>query len=99
MLAPRRHAFPGIRNGWVALVLLLQLGACGGDQSVVLPPQQGTDAEIAPRVSPIQRAADLEHQRLLAAFGGEYRAPAVRAALEEIVQRLAKASEGQIGSY
>ncbi len=75
------------------------LAACSGDQSVLLPPQEPTDGEIAPRVSTLQRAADTEHLRLLAAFGGEYRAPRAKAALDEVVQRLAKAGEGQIGAY
>ena len=56
-------------------------------------------AELAPRVRPIQRASDREHLRLLEAFGGEYRAPVARAALDDIVQKLATASDGQIGSY
>lgn len=74
----------------------LLLGGCLGDQSAVLAP---ADGELAPRISSVQRASDREHTRLLTAFGGEYRAPAARAALEEVVRRLAKASDGQIGSY
>jgi predicted Zn-dependent protease len=75
------------------------LVGCLGDQSPIVPASNTSDAEIAPRISTIQRAADQEHQRLLAAFGGEYRAPRARAALDEVVQRLAKAGEGQIGHY
>ena len=82
----------------LALPALLLIG-CAGDQSVLLPPQAASDGEIAPRVSTVQRASDSEHQRLLAAFGGEYRSPRARAVLEEVVQRLAKAGEGQIGAY
>lgn len=82
----------------LALPALLLVG-CAGDQSVLLPPQAPADGDIAPRVSTIQRASDSEHLRLLSAFGGEYRAPKARAALDEVVQRLAKAGEGQIGSY
>jgi predicted Zn-dependent protease len=89
----------GLARALPAFVLLLGLAACGGDQAVILPPQRPSDGELAPRISSVQRAAEGEHQRLLAAFGGEYRAPQVRAALDEIVQRLAKASEGQIGAY
>lgn len=87
-------------RAWLAaLALPLWLVACGGDQVIVLPPQRPSDGELAPRISPVQRASEGEHQRLLAAFGGEYRAPQVRAALDDVVQRLAKASEGQIGAY
>lgn len=82
----------------MALPALL-LAGCLGDQTAVLPGEAARSGEIAPRISTVQRASDQEHQRLLAAFGGEYRAPQTRAALDDIVQRLAKASEGQIGSY
>src|SRR6478735_2368780 len=75
----------------------LLLVGCLGDQSALLPTPSGDD--IAPRINTVQRASDQEHQRLLTAFGGEYRAPKTRAALDEVVQRLAKAGEGQIGSY
>lgn len=87
-------------NRLAALALpALLLVACAGDQNVLLPPQRPSDGEVAPRVSSIQRASDSEHLRLLAAFGGEYRAPNARAMLDEVVQRLAKASDGQIGAY
>ncbi|MCU4178634.1 M48 family metalloprotease [Bosea sp. BH3] len=83
----------------VALPALL-LAGCFGDQNALLPSTTGsTSDEIAPRLSPAQRASDQEHQRLLAAFGGEYRAPRARAAIEEVVQKLARAGEGQIGQY
>lgn len=75
------------------------LVGCLGDQSALLPASSTSENEIAPRISTVQRASDQEHQRLLAAFGGEYRAPRARAALDEVVQRLAKAGEGQIGHY
>lgn len=88
----------GKRLAALAVPALL-LAGCLGEQSSLLPGDAAKDGEIAPRISAVQRASDQEHQRLLAAFGGEYRAPATRAALEDIVQRLAKASAGQIGSY
>lgn len=87
-----------MRLAALALPALLLVG-CTGDQSVLLPPQAPADGDIAPRVSTLQRASDSEHLRLLSAFGGEFRAPKARAALDEVVQRLAKAGEGQIGSY
>lgn len=99
MLMPWRHRY---RSASIRLALLavpaLLLGGCIGDQTALLAPAS-SQGELAPRISPIQRAADREHQRLLSAFGGEYRAPAARAALGEVVQRLAKASDGQIGAY
>lgn len=77
----------------------LLLAGCLGDQSALVPASTNSGDEIAPRINTVQRASDQEHQRLLAAFGGEYRAPKARAALDEVVQRLAKAGEGQIGHY
>ena len=98
MLAFRRQTVsrPVARLGALLLPALL-LSGCFGDQSV-LPPQPA-DGELAPRLSTFQRASDREHLRLLAAFGGEYRAPNARAQLNEVVARLVKAGEGQIGSY
>lgn len=76
-------------------LLLPLLSGCVGEH---LPPlDQG--GEPAPRVVGLQSGADQEHKRLLQAFGGEYKAPQLRAVLDGIVQRLAKASDGQIGSY
>jgi predicted Zn-dependent protease len=77
----------------------LLLTGCLSGESPLLPASATAEGEIAPRISTIQRASDQEHQRLLSAFGGEYRAPRARAALDEVVQRLAKAGDGQIGHY
>ena len=79
------------------LLPLALLSGCAGEQSTLLPPQN--EAELAPPLTSLQKAADREHERLLAAFGGEYRAPRAKAALEEIVRRLAAAGEGRIGAY
>lgn len=100
MLAPWRHGSLAIlkRLAPVALLAML-LVACAGEQNMLLPPQRPPDSELAPRVGAAQRASDSEHLRLLSAFGGEYRAPNARAALDDVVKRLAKASEGQIGAY
>lgn len=83
----------------VATAGVLLTNCIGNDQSALLPQQSQAGGEFAPRVGVAQRASEREHQRLLAAFGGEYRAPKARAALEEVVQRLAKAGEGRIGVY
>lgn len=96
--SPRRLPLTPPRRAGLLLSLLL-LAGCAGEQSVILPPQRPSDAELAPRIAAIQRASDSEHQRLLAAFGGEYRAPTVKAVLDDIVARLVRAGEGQIGAY
>ena len=100
MLALWRYALPDPARTLAALLLpTLLLVACAGEQSMLLPPQRPSDSELAPKLAQAQRASDGEHLRLLAAFGGEYRAPAARAVLDEVVLRLAKAGEGQIGAY
>lgn len=100
MQQPPRASLSRLSKRLAAIVLpgFLLVG-CLGDQSALLPASSTSENEIAPRISTVQRASDQEHQRLLAAFGGEYRAPRARAALDEVVQRLAKAGEGQIGHY
>jgi predicted Zn-dependent protease len=72
------------------------LSACTGDQSVLLPPQP--PARPPQRDFALERANDREHQRMLAMFGGEYRAPATKALLGQILARLAKSSDnpGQV---
>lgn len=100
MAPPRPEGRGSLRRRLAALALpALLLVGCLGDQSALLPPGSDGDGEIAPAISPVRRAADSEHQRLLAAFGGEYRAPRVKAALDEIVQRLARTGEGQVGTF
>ena len=91
-------AGPFLPKALGAALLLAALAGCTTDQSA-LSPLAPSGGEIAPRAAALQQASDREHQRLLAAFGGEYRAPRVRAALQEIVGKLAAAGEGQIGSY
>ncbi|TCR67267.1 M48 family metalloprotease [Bosea sp. BK604] len=95
----RREAPVSAKRLAAALLPAVLLAGCLGEQSALLPPQRPSDGELAPRISAIARASDSEHQRLLAAFGGEYRAPQARAVLDDIVARLAKAGEGQIGTY
>lgn len=80
----------------LALGVLL-LGACTGDQSVLLPPQPPVRPPA--RDFALQRASEREHQRMLALFGGEYRAPVTKALLDQIIQRLTKASTNPGQSY
>lgn len=55
-------------------------------QEIALPP-------APPRTTALDAASAREHQRLVAAFGGEYRAPQAQALLADIVQRLGQATE------
>lgn len=84
-------AASGKRGWWLraaALAAALLQAACSGDQASFMPPEP-------PRRPPLQASAnDLaaarEHQRLLALFGGEYRAPAAKQLLEDLVARIAR---------
>ena len=73
-------------------VLALWLGGCmpfGSGSNVPLPP-------AAPRGD---RAGDRDHAQLVAAFGGEVRAPATQRLLSEITGRLVAATERPDEAY
>jgi predicted Zn-dependent protease len=87
---------PSIRSGWrkgtaVGLVAAL-LGGCASDQTGSLSSLGALPAE-APRITGLERSAEREHARLIAAFGGEYRAEAAQRVLAEIVARLVPATD------
>ncbi len=59
-----------------------------------LPDKQEIDLPPAPpRTAELDAAAAREHQRLVAAFGGEYRSPQAQALLNDVINRLAQATE------
>lgn len=71
-----------------AVACALFVAACASDRAAApLIPSS------APRVVGADSGYDRERGRLLAVFGGEYRAPAARAALDDIVARLVAQSE------
>ncbi|MCX7322978.1 MAG: M48 family metalloprotease [Hyphomicrobiales bacterium] len=82
-----------------ALLAAVVVAGCAGERPVFLPP------ELPPRPSglaagtgnAIDAAAQREHLRLMSAFGGEYRAPAAKRTIEEIIAKLA-ASSGKADS-
>jgi len=53
----------------------------------------------APRITGIERQSEREHARLVAAFGGEYRAPQTQRLLSEIAGRLVPATERPDEAY
>jgi predicted Zn-dependent protease len=55
-------------------------------------------AEV-PRITGLERSADREHERLVAAFGGEYSAEAAQRVLSDIVPRLVSATDRPDESY
>ena len=77
------------------LALALALGACAADGAVRSSPVP----VAAPRVTGTARAADRDHSALVASFGGEYRAPALKALLDEVVARLVPATDRPGESY
>ncbi len=84
---PRTRWTSGVALRSCALLLALLLAGCAGDRPVFLPPEPPRrPAQLA------DSAAQREHQRLLATFGGEYRAPVVRRIVDETVAKLASAT-------
>src|SRR3954447_23976982 len=76
-----------------AAAFALVLGACAADQtSSLLQPTTPLPAG-APRLAGDERATEREHARLVAAFGGEYRAPDAKRLLGEVAARLVAATE------
>lgn len=76
-----------------AAALLLTLGGCASLEHVGAPPLATSVPVEAPRTLSIDSPASLEAKRLAATFGGEYRAPAAEAYLNDILAKLAQASE------
>jgi predicted Zn-dependent protease len=91
------HRVPMILARTVGLALLLAGCATDITGSTLVPPSVPADA---PRVvTAVDRAAEREHQRLVAAFGGEYRAPQAAALVTELTNRLVAATERPDESY
>jgi predicted Zn-dependent protease len=94
---PARHgaaAVSGLRGRAVAglaLALALLVG-CAGERPVFFPPDPPRRPTQLGAGNALDAAAQREHQRLMSAFGGEYRAPAAKRVLEEIVGKLAAAT-------
>jgi predicted Zn-dependent protease len=76
-----------------ATALLLTLGACASLEHVGEAPLVTAVPAQAPKTLSIDSPASLEAKRLAASFGGEYRAPAAEAYLNDILAKLAQASE------
>jgi predicted Zn-dependent protease len=83
-----------------ALAAALHLAACVTDPLATdaKPRQQASAGQITlppapPRTTALDAVAEREHQRLVAGFGGEYRAPAATALLRDILERLGRATE------
>ncbi|MGL4635100.1 MAG: M48 family metalloprotease [Beijerinckiaceae bacterium] len=74
------------------------LAACVTDPLTSEAPKPVAAAQVTlppapPRTTALDALSAREHQRLVAAFGGEYRAPQAQALLAELVERLGRATE------
>ena len=86
----RIFGWKAVQRG-VAGLCLLALAGCGTDILFLGPQQPASTVELpsaAPRVSGADNSQLREHQRMLQAFGGEYRAPAVQQILASLLERL-----------
>lgn len=90
----------GFRRAACLGLAALALGACVADQtgSVSTPAAVRVPAG-APKVTGRERATDADHQKLVASFGGEAKAPAVTRLLTEVTDRLVKGSDRPDQSY
>lgn len=85
----------------MALGLVAGLAGCGTDILFLGPQQTERTVELAapaPRASS-DESAEREHQRMLQAFGGEYRAPAVQQILNGLLERLRTATDSPGQNY
>ncbi|PXW60067.1 putative Zn-dependent protease [Chelatococcus asaccharovorans] len=90
---PRRVAVRSI--GVLASAFLL--ASCATETSKL--PASAPLPPAAPRVTGVERAADREHQRLVASLGGSYRWPAAEARLKTIVAKLVAATDTPTEGY
>ncbi|MGL5115052.1 MAG: M48 family metalloprotease [Beijerinckiaceae bacterium] len=92
-----------VGTGAAALPALL-LAACITDPLANAPAQKPAPTQVSlpaapPRASALDAVSAREHQRLVAAFGGEYRAPRAQALVAGIVERLRQATERPSEQY
>ena len=91
--------FAELRNLAAATALALVLAGCATDQTSSLVAPVNPLPAGAPRLAGDERASEREHARLVAAFGGEYRAPAAQRLLTEVTGRLVAATERPDEAY
>ncbi len=90
-VAPRRARRARV---WACAGLALVLAGCATVEPEILPAPKPVPVAAAPK-PPV----DPEKRRLMVAFGGEYSAPAVKAYLDNLLARLAQASETPTEPY
>lgn len=92
---------PSIPSGWrrrtAAALVAASLAGCAGDNTSL--GSLGALPAEAPRITGLERSAEREHARLIAAFGGEYQAPEAQRVLSDITVRLVPATERPDEAY
>lgn len=89
-MSGRIHSF---RSLAAACGLALVVAACATEQTSSLVAPVNPLPAGAPRLAGDERANEREHARLVAAFGGEYRAPEAQRLVAEVAARLVAATE------
>ncbi|GJD61755.1 M48 family metalloprotease [Methylobacterium frigidaeris] len=83
-----------------AVALTLLAAACTADQTGALAPVAAVVPPEAPRTTGRDRPAnDADHAKLVASFGGEYRAPSALRLVSDVTDRLVKATERPDETY
>lgn len=81
-----------LRPASVAFVCAL-LAGCATLERIGEPPAPGPLPDVAPRQAAMDSPETLEHKRLVALYGGEYSAPGLRRFVNDILAKLAPASD------
>jgi len=76
-----------------AIAVVLSLAACSGDRMFFGAPATALNGAPQPAATPADTAAEREHQRILAAYGGPYQDPKLEAEVSATVDRLVAASD------
>ncbi|GEP09222.1 M48 family metalloprotease [Methylobacterium gnaphalii] len=80
--------------------LAATLAGCAGEQTgTILAPATISVPAQAPRTTGRRMADEADHAKLVASFGGEYRAPATLRLLSEVTDRLVRASDRPEETY
>ena len=90
-----------IPSSWLrgtAAVLAALLAGCAGEPTGSLSPL-GALPPTVPRITGLERSAEREHARLIAAFGGEYQAAETQRVLADITARLVPATDRPDEAY
>ncbi|HEX8165039.1 MAG TPA: M48 family metalloprotease [Beijerinckiaceae bacterium] len=88
-----------LRRLAAAAALAALVAGCAADQTSALIQPAAPLPAGAPRIAGDERANEREHARLVAAFGGEYRAPEAQRLLAEVAARLVAATERPDEAY